>query len=175
MATLTMSNRSREILPIKEWYSGRGCIFYSQRDNDLKIEPVGKEFTMEARRSYFARGISLTALASLLVGVIALGIVFFLLSHLANNMDPGILAVGASAVSQDLLIIVATWPGIGFLLALAGTIAGLNAIPEKSMDDRSQACKWVCRLGISLSLAAIFGDMLIISYLRVLAEVLGTV
>jgi hypothetical protein len=130
---------------------------------------------MEARRSYSVRGNSLTALASLLMGVAALGIVFFLLAIFSRTVNPDSLAAGASAISQDLLRIIVTWPGIGFLLALFGLIAGFCATPDQASDDRTLSCKWICRLGISLSLAAIFVDMLIISYLRVLASLLGTV
>jgi hypothetical protein len=127
---------------------------------------------MDDRRSYSVWGLSLTALASLIVGVTALGIVFFLLILLSRELNHMTLAAGASTLSQNLLQMIVTWPGIGFLLALAGIFAGFSAIPEKGVDNRSQLCKWICGAGISLSLAAIFADMLIISYLRVLASAL---
>jgi len=115
---------------------------------------------------------SLTALASLIVGITAFGIVFYLLVLFSNSLDHITLAAGASTISQNLLQIIVTWPGIAFLLALAGIIVGFSAIPEKGTDDRSRLCKWICGTGISLSLLAIFADMLIISYLRALASAL---
>jgi hypothetical protein len=130
---------------------------------------------MDARRFTSVRGISLTALTSLIVGVTALGIVFYLLLLFSNNLTPLVLRSGASAISQNLLRVVVTWPGIGFLLALAGIIAGFSGIPERGADDRSRLCKWICGAGISLSLTAIFADLLIISYLRVLASALRLV
>jgi hypothetical protein len=128
---------------------------------------------MDARRFRSVWGISLTALTSLIVGLAALGIVFFLLILFSNNLKPDTLSAGVSAISDETLRLVVTWPGIGFLLALAGIIAGFSASPEKSEDERTQACKWICRLGISLSLAAIFMEVMIISYLRVMASALG--
>jgi hypothetical protein len=128
---------------------------------------------MDARRFHRVWGISLTALTSLIVGVAAWSIVIFLLILFSNNFMPRILAAGPWVISGDILRLVVTWPGIGFLLALAGIITGLSAIPENSADDHTQACKWTCRVGIGLCLAAIFIDMLIIFYLRALAPVFG--
>jgi hypothetical protein len=130
---------------------------------------------MDARRSYFVWGISLTALTSLIVGVAALGVVLFLLDIFSNNLSPGTLATEGPAISRNLLQVIVTWPGVGFLLALAGIIAGFSAIPEKGSDNRTQVCKWMCRLGIGLCLLAIFADMLIILYLHAVASVLGAV
>ena len=128
---------------------------------------------MDGRRSYSVWGISLTALTSLIVGVTAIGIVVFLLAFFSNNLNHVTLTAGTSAISQYHLQIIVTWPGIGFLLALAGIIVGVSTIPEKRVDDRSRACKWISGAGISLSVAAIFAEMLVISYLRVLAFALG--
>ena len=127
---------------------------------------------MDARRVYSVWGIPLTALTSLIVGIAALGIVVFLLILFSNELRPVTLAAGAPVMLQNLLQTIVTWLGIGFLLALAGLIAGFCAIPERGADDRSQACKWICGAGISLSVAAIFADMLLILYLRALAFVM---
>jgi hypothetical protein len=101
---------------------------------------------MADRRYNSVQGISLTALASLVVGVAAFVIVFFLLFLLLNNLSPITLSAGALTISQDLLRIVVIWPGIGFLPALAGIMAGFAATPENGQDDRSRTCKWICRL-----------------------------
>ncbi len=77
-----------------------------------------------------------------------------------------------SAIPGEVLSLVVTLPGIGFLLAM-GIFAGFSASPEKDADNHTQTCKWICCLGIGLSLVAIFINMLIISYLRILAETMG--
>jgi hypothetical protein len=128
---------------------------------------------MNARRFQSVWGISLTALTSLTVGASAWGVVFFLLILFSNNLMPATLAAGLSAIPADVLRLVVTWPGTCFLLALAEIIAGFSAIPEKGADNRTRTCKWSCRIGISLSVAAIFIDMLLISYLRVLVLALN--
>ncbi len=128
---------------------------------------------MDARQFQPVRGISLAALTSLIVGVTAFGIVIFLLILSSNDFMSDSLNAGLPAIPGNLLTVVVTLPGIGFLLALAGIIAGFSASPEKDADNRTQTCKWICRLGIGLSLVAIFINMLIISYLRILAETMG--
>ena len=93
----------------------------------------------------------LTALASLIVGMSALSIVLFLLINFSNNLNPVLLSADPLAISQDLLQMIVIWPGLGFLLALMGIIAGFICVPEgREHDECTAACKWICRAGIGL-------------------------
>jgi hypothetical protein len=72
----------------------------------------------------------------------ALSIVLFLLIAFSKKLNPVLLSAGPSAISQDLLQNIVIWPGLGFLLAMMGIMAGFSGVPENGMpDEASPACK----------------------------------
>jgi len=112
------------------------------------------------------------ALVSLILGVIAFGIIILALLIFVNSPIQQYLMFGIPinlTLEIPLAILASTVAAFGF--GILGIVSGCSSLPKQAGEPHAGLCKWVSGIGMGISMITILIDFILIALLRVLIRV----
>ena len=112
------------------------------------------------------------ALISLLLGLLAMGIIIISIhwlsqSSIVASLNRSMNASETPGIPMAVLIAAAA----GFLLGLVGLVIGCGCLPDGTGQPRSRLCTWFAGAGIGFSLVTMLIEFILISLLRLFLPV----